>query len=262
MRRAVAAAVAVAAGHGVRCAEPEVLSDRANALVRLGPAPVVARVATITGLMRRGAYDALCREVAVTGYLAGVGAPVVPPSDALPPGPHIHDGLTVTFWPYVPHEPGAAPSPERFGALLRELHTALAGYPGGLAYLGTPYDDIAVMLGGAVPGLTAEERAATSRAFEKLRAELGEGPGRPLHGDAHPRNLMSTPGGWLWNDFEDTCAGPVEWDLACMVGTRRLDGRAAVTAYGRDPDDPRIAVLRELRDLYGGLYSRLSAAYP
>lgn len=265
-RRAVAAAVAVAGEHGVRCEAPELLADRANALVRLAPAPVVARVATTTGLLRGGAREALTREVAVAGYLAGAGAPVVPPADLLPPGPHVRDGLAMTFWPYVPPAGPPTPDADRFGGMLRELHAVLAGYPGALPYLGTPYGDIAALLGdgwppGAAPDLDDGLGRELGERFARLRTELDGRPGQALHGDAHPGNLLPTRDGWRWNDLEDACRGPVEWDLACLLRTGRVDGRAAVRAYGRDPDDPRIAPLLELRTLHGDLYGRMVAVY-
>ncbi len=55
----------------------------------------------------------------------------------------------------------------------------------------------------------------------------------PLHGDAHPGNLLSTPTGPIWTDFEDAWRGPIDWDLACLELTGRLDGRAAVAGYPR-----------------------------
>ena len=72
-------------------------------------------------------------------------------------------------------------------------------------------------------------------------------------GDAHPGNLPPTRDGRRWNDLEDTCAGAVEWDLACLLRTGRLDGR--------DPDDARLAPLLELRDLHAELYGRMVAVY-
>ncbi len=52
--RGLRAAVEVGAQHGVRCEEPIVLRDSSNLLVRLAPAPVVARVSTVTSMARTG----------------------------------------------------------------------------------------------------------------------------------------------------------------------------------------------------------------
>jgi hypothetical protein len=54
-RHGLAAAIAVARREGLRFDDPVVLRDRGNLLVQLRPAPVVARVATVTGTRRRGA---------------------------------------------------------------------------------------------------------------------------------------------------------------------------------------------------------------
>jgi thiamine kinase-like enzyme len=54
---------------------------------------------------------------------------------------------------------------------------------------------------------------------------LKEFPFQPLHGDAHPGNLLNTTLGLLWTDWEDTFRGPVEWDLASIIwNSRILDG--------------------------------------
>lgn len=84
--RALEAAVAVAKAHGLACKEPIVLADRSNVIVHLSPAPVVARVATTTALVRPEAGAWLEREITVAGFLAERGVAVVPPSDELPPG--------------------------------------------------------------------------------------------------------------------------------------------------------------------------------
>jgi len=43
----------------------------------------------------------------------------------------------------------------------------------------------------------------------------------PIHGDAHLRNVLRIAdddgGHILWNDWEDVCCGPIEWDYACMI---------------------------------------------
>jgi hypothetical protein len=126
--RAVAAARAVGAAHGVGCDDARALQDGINVVVHLAPAPVVARVATLTRLLRPDVARHLGREVAVAGALAAAGAPVVPPSDLLPPGPHEHDGTVLSFWTYVRVLPEAVTPAEVAGAL-----TELEGPLGALA---------------------------------------------------------------------------------------------------------------------------------
>jgi hypothetical protein len=121
--RALRAAVTVAGRHGVRCDEPVVLRDASNLVVRLEPAPVVARVSTTTGQMRAG--DAwFAREVALASHLAAAGAPVVAPSPEIDPGPHHHDGLVMTFWTYVDEADRRLDAAEA-GRRLRACHDAL-----------------------------------------------------------------------------------------------------------------------------------------
>ena len=75
VERAVRAAVRVASWHGVRATEPVVLRDRANLLVHLAPAPVVARIPGMTAPVRADPQDWLAREVAVAGFAAAAGRP-------------------------------------------------------------------------------------------------------------------------------------------------------------------------------------------
>jgi hypothetical protein len=228
----------VAAEHGLVGVEPVVLRDRANLLLHLTPAPVVARVATTTALVRPGVAENLARDVAIAGYLAQAGAPVVPPSDDPPAGPHRRDGYTFTFWRYVEHEPDHRFAPAEFAGLLAELHPVLADYPGELP--DRPPIDTPGLL--AHLDLPAGERAALAAAADRVVAEvIAAGlPVQALHGDAHPGNVLCTPAGPLWNDFEDTWRGPIAWDLACLAGTGRLDGIAALAAY---PGSPTLADL-------------------
>lgn len=47
---------------------------------------------------------------AVAGFLAGQGVGVVPPSQEIPPGPHEHGGLILSFWRFVQPDPDRQPS--------------------------------------------------------------------------------------------------------------------------------------------------------
>ena len=81
---------------------------------------------------------------------------------------------------------------------------------------------------------------------------------------AHPGNLLTAADGrWLWCDFEDTCSGPVEWDVAALRRSPRLDGAAALRAYaresGHDADDAALAPWIELRELHLAVWTSLYA---
>lgn len=71
-------------------------------------------------------------------------------------------------------------------------------------------------------------------------------------------NLLRTPAGLRWTDFEDTCAGPVEWDLACLALSAAPDADEALEAYGRRHDDA-LEIFIEARRLQGAVWTALVA---
>ncbi|HEX4725779.1 MAG TPA: aminoglycoside phosphotransferase family protein [Pseudonocardiaceae bacterium] len=234
--RAVQAATELATQLGVRSDAPTVLSNGSNVILHLTPAPVVARVATLTALVRPAVAANLANDLALADYLADQGAPVVAPSRELPPGPHHADGYTITFWTYVPHEPRHTWQPAEVGPLLADLHTAMRGFPGELQ--DTPPIEVAEVLSALrrvdafgpltetdTANLLADATAVTNDIMNTDHETV------PLHGDAHPGNLLCTPDGPVWTDFEDAWRGPLGWDLACLALTSRLDGRAALVGY-------------------------------
>jgi hypothetical protein len=260
---AVAAARAVAAAHGLRTDDARVLHDGANVVLDLAPAPVVARVATLTGRVRADVRVPFGREVALATALTAAGAAVVPPSDLLPPGPHLHDGTVLSFWRRMDLLPDR-PSPQDAGRALARLHEVLAGLPAPVTPpLDTPLDDLAAFAArGAEWDVPAPLLDALARKLDALRPRLG-GEGRALHGDPHPGNLLATAGGWIWGDLEDTCGGPVEWDLACLRSTRRLDGRAALDVFPGAPSDDELAPWLQLRRLHAAVWGIvIDAAHP
>lgn len=251
----MSAAVAVARSHRLEVTEPRVVRDLSNVLVHLAPAPVIARVATTTAAARPdGARAWLARDVDMAGWLYAHGAAVVAPADELPPGPHDEDGFALTFWRLV--EPRAErPSAARAGRELRELHERLDDFPGALEPLSSVLDEARALI----------DRCGLSALREPLRAareaaEEVDGPARPLHGDAHAGNLLSTGAGLLWTDFEDSCAGPAEWDLACLV-FGSADGPAALDAYGYQGDPAALEPFVEARALQVAAWTALMAEH-
>lgn len=225
-RLGIRAAVTVARTFGLRVADPVVLRDVSNLLVHLRPAPVVARVATSTAQARVDVVEHFRRAVDVTAYLAARGVPVVGASDEIPAGPFTGNGMVVSFASWVPHDLTWVPTD--FAHRLADLHAELTGYPGPLPTRG-PLTDI-----DAARSLWTRP-VAELEAFTAVRDCLADhwpaDDVQPLHGDAHPGNLLMTPRGPLWNDFEDTWRGPVTWDLACLALTGRLDGMTAAGDY-------------------------------
>lgn len=240
MEQAIRAAVSYAAAHGIHPTEPAVLKNGSNVLVHLRPAPVVARVAGTTGLVRRPVADWFARELALVAHLSERDFPVVHPSPELPAGPVVHDGMTMSFWQFVPHDPSVSIKPVDFAESLAALHRALADYRGPLPAAG-PLDDVRLGL----PFL-GEHTALVRAEHERLSALLPAG-GQALHGDAHPGNVLATPAGLVWNDFEDTWRGPLEWDLAVLRRTALLDGAQALAAYPAPYDPDLVELCREIR---------------
>jgi hypothetical protein len=212
---AARAAVSVAAGSGIPCADPVILADGANVIVHLTPSPVVAKVAASTAAVRPDAAAGLQRELDVALFLTGEGAPVVPPSTEVPVTTHRVDGQIMSFWTYLPPASPSRPDAATLGSMLRDLHAVLRSYPGAAPWL-APLSDIEAFLSRPQPRLADADVAALAGAFKRLAAGLDPAldQGQVLHGDAGAGNLMATGAGWVWHDFEDVCSGPVAWDLA------------------------------------------------
>jgi Ser/Thr protein kinase RdoA (MazF antagonist) len=259
---AVRAAVTVAARFGLIATEPMVLADGANIVVHLRPAPVVAKVAASTPAVRRDNQHWLQRELDVSAFLAAEGAPVVPPSPELPATTHHDDGHVMSFWRYLPPADPARPlrpDEETIGSMLRDLHAVLRHYPRTQEYL-TPLQDIPAYLARPQTHVTQERKAALAAAYQRLTAELDPAaPQQALHGDAGGGNLMATDRGWVWHDFEDTCSGPVVWDLAASTSSQYQAGSRVLAAY-REPVDPgQLAICEQLRRLHLTVWYNLYA---
>lgn len=251
------AARAVAAAHGADVSRARVLSDRSNLIVSLDPTPAVARVATTTAIARVDVEDFFAREVAVACFLAGRSARVIAPSGVLPPGPHPHDGLVVSFWEPASGEPDRA-APEAVAVALRALHAHLRAYPGPLPRLWPALEEPLRLIGLLeCGGALALEDVMLLRdvALRLAPALAATGPDQPLHGDAHVGNVWSAPDGLRFADLEDTCAGPVEWDLACLLHRHRdapdfaCTAESVLRAYGADLAPEALTPFLEARSL-------------
>ncbi|MEU2541146.1 aminoglycoside phosphotransferase family protein [Streptomyces iakyrus] len=251
--RALAAAVGAGRDLGLDVADARVVYDVFSVVVHLAPSPVVVRVPTVLpSYADAGSQAARQRqELAVAGWLADQGHPVIPPSPLVPREPVLRDGFSMTFWQFVELDQSAEPDFVRQAALVADLHLALRSYPGELPFLSA-----------AEPRFVTEGLAALEarpdllepadldrarREWEVLEPVVASRAGfeavfpgielQPVHGDAPAANIVSGPDGVLYSDFELTTLGPVEWDLAALgpecetaydeaagrLGLRRLD---------------------------------------
>lgn len=242
-RRALNAARAVAAAHGLASEQSFVLYSGSNVHVHLSPAPVIARVMTGTVVLHDDPQRWLEREVSVVEFLATSGLAVAP-SPLIAPGPHQHDGLWMTFAEWIPDVDRRRPLVDAagLGRALRALHDELATFDGELGNLNDLREDIE-----RLHGLLRPTEVLDVDTISSLRARLDAAGDlvfgstlrvQALHGDASLGNLLHTPDRLLWNDFEDTFRGPVHWDVAGYV--------MSVRARGATP-----AFVREVLDQYG-----------
>ncbi len=243
----------VARAHGIRCERPVVLAQAWHVLVHLAPSAVVARVSS--GLPFPGGphEEDVVRELHVARHAARAGAPVIPPTDDPDPGPHRHGGHVVTFWRYA--EPDGQVDPRAAGRDLRLVHDALLDYDGpALPPMGHGAD---------VEAMLAGNDSADAELLRRLAARRPDVEGQALHGDAHLDNVLRSRERQFWHDFESTCHGPREYDLAALmlhdpVGQSPA-ARAALAAYGPYDAD----LVDELVPVYAAwIYASLLVARP
>jgi Ser/Thr protein kinase RdoA (MazF antagonist) len=146
----------------------------------------------------------------------------------------------MTFWEFVEHDAShPRPRAHELGGSLRELHAALADFPGELGPLSDMRDwlDRLVAELHPSPRLTALDRDLLRSHLQELTPTVFESslPAQAIHGDASISNLLRTHNGLLWNDLEDACVGPVHWDVAGLIVEARAAGgsEAFVTDFLR-----------------------------
>ena len=233
-RTAAAVDAAVGAGRdlGLTVTDAAVLHDLFSVVVHLAPSPVVARVPTV--LPQNTSLDSLARrqraELDVTGWLAGQGTPVLPPSPLVPQEPVQRDGLSMTFWQFVEERQDTEPDYVANSETVADLHAAMRAYPGRLSFLSAAepryVTESLALLEGRPDLLDPADLDRARREWRVLEplvrsrsAFESAFPGvdlQPIHGDSPPANIFSAVDGDRYADFELVSLGPVEWDLAAL----------------------------------------------
>ena len=218
---------------GLASGGAELLRLGENAIYQLANAPVVVRIARSADRMPR-----VQRELCVARWLATAGVPAVRVYGAAEHQPLLVDGHPVTFWHSVTGG-GPAPTHVDLARLLASFH-ALGDCPCDLPGF-DPLRSIESRLA-AADNVPRADRDFLSARCADLHAQL-EGltfalPRGPIHGDAHPKNLLTDRGLVVLLDFESVATGPREWDL--------LPSAIAVDRYGLPEKE-----YRKFADTYG-----------
>jgi predicted nuclease with RNAse H fold len=220
-RRAASAAATVAGRFLAAPITPAALHHSRHITVLLHP---IATVARVLPLSQTRTAEALNRELEIARHLAKRGEPVVTPSETYPAGPHLHDGFAMTFWPYIEHHAVDEDDKHQIASAaraLRQVHEALADLPLLLPSYLSKIEECGALLRNRsqLPALATSDRDALLEIYEKLTVRLSQCPMQhvPIHGDAHLGNVLFTPDGPRWTDFESVSVGPREWDLLYWV---------------------------------------------
>lgn len=239
---AVQAGVYVAEQFGLRVDEAVLLRSTNNVVAWLRPLPVVVKIGT-------GHQSGLATEVRVAAELSALDAPVVGPAPEIPAVVHALAGFSISFWRYHPQPPDVEIAAGRVSAALHRLHAAAAQLSEELrAGLPSYLDElisVRALLGDAqrLRALPAKERHLLVWVFDRLWKQLQlaspAGVHTVIHGSPHPYNVLLVAGEPSFIDFETTCIGPSEWDLAHM-------SPEAATHYAGGTDAPLLQACRDM----------------
>ncbi len=223
------AAIEVVKAHGITPDRCDVLQNASTLVLRLTETLVARVVQDAEGPRQGTAWFA--RENAIAQHLTQKGAPIIPLHPDLPPGPYQEGGYPLNFWVYV-QSIDEEPSGTQIGKTTYQCHAALKSCAEPLPKLAIITESLDLLATLRKRNLFPEETLEMLRRHLAASIKiLNQFPHQALHGDAHIGNLMNTTRGLLWTDWEDTFAGPVEWDIASIIWNAHLleDNQALVT---------------------------------
>ncbi|MGW2145626.1 phosphotransferase enzyme family protein [Nonomuraea bangladeshensis] len=212
IRRAVAAAMAIASSLGLAADDAVVLHDSNKLTLRLLPCDVVARVAPVAQQVARF-------EVELAQRLAESGCPVAALDPRVEPRVHERDGFVVTLWTYYAPASSREVSPAEYAKALERLHAGMREVDVPVPHFMDRVEQAQRLVASRdlTPELADADRELLGDTLRSLRRVIGERGGdgeQLLHGEPHPGNVLSTENGLLFIDLETCCRGPVEFDLA------------------------------------------------
>jgi len=206
---AVAAALDVASSLGLDAQTALVLRESNRLAIRLLPCDVLARVAP-------AAQNVAQLELALASDLAALGAPVATLDSRAGTTVFARGEHVVTLWTYYETATVEIPSAE-YAKTLIQLHRAMGKLNASAPHFTDRVESALQIATNRIrsPDLADDERELLVDVLSNSsRSISGTGQEQLLHGEPHPGNILSTPAGPLFIDFETACYGPVEFDVA------------------------------------------------
>jgi Ser/Thr protein kinase RdoA (MazF antagonist) len=253
VRADIAAAVEVAEAFGVMSTDPELLQETNNTVVWLRPGAVVAKVAT-----RPDARNDLRLEHAIALELVAVGGEIAAPFPATVPVAHEETGFVVTLWERLDGVDRAHVNAGDLLQSLGRLHDALAAtthplpsFRSSLMRARSALDD-----DWSTTAIQPDDRTFLRDAFDDGLSVLAgtAASEHRLHGEPHDGNRLVTAAGLRWIDFESSCVGPLEWDLAFQP--------PEVAAHLVDIDHGLLTLLRRLNSARVATWCLAQSRFP
>lgn len=246
--RAIAAATSIAASIGLETDGTDVISNSNKLSLRLWPADVFARVASVEDQHARF-------EIPLAQRLVEAGCPIAAPDPRVEARGYLRDGFEVTFWTYLEPISSTTP-PSAYADGLRRLHLGMRT----VTVAAPRFTDRVreaeqiVVSAGRSPALGDADRELLVRTLLDATAAILDRAAveQLLHGEPHPGNVLNTSDGPRFIDLETCCRGPVEFDLAhapaavadrtaatddALLADCRALVLAMVAAWRFDPDD-------------------------
>lgn len=218
--KSIETAIEVAESFGLRIHEPQLLRSTNNVVAWLRPTSVVAKVGS-------GHHPGFFREIRIASELRALHAPVVAPASEVPAVIHSRNGFDISYWHYHPQPADWDVSASILASALRRLHEAYATISAELradlpSYL-VELESVSQLLrdNNRLASLANADRVLLIAAFDRLKERMRVlSPGythMTIHGSPHSYNILLADDEPCFIDFETTCIGPCEWDLAHMA---------------------------------------------
>lgn len=212
--RALTATTSVASELGLSVEDAIVLQHANRLAVRLVPCDVLARVAAT---VRRN-QEAAAFELELVQRFDEADSPVAVIEPRVEPLVYVRDGFAITYWKYYEPLPASDITPAEYAQALERLHAGMRQIAVTAPHSTDRVDEAQSIVRdrSQSPDLVDADRELLTNSLRTLRRAVVERSANEqlLHGEPHAGNLLRTTSGMRFIDFETSCYGPVEFDIA------------------------------------------------